>query len=88
MTEPANPINCEQFQNRLPELIGSGADLAVDPHLQQCPICKALMADLESIADAARELFPMMEPPDAVWEQIESALKSEGAAEDRHDTRE
>lgn len=78
MTDDARSMTCRQFQARLPELIGSREDLAAVPHLQNCPLCRALLSDLETIADAARELFPIEEPPDAVWEQIESALWSEG----------
>jgi hypothetical protein len=37
-----------------------------------------LLAELETIAEAARQLFPSVEPPDEVWAQIESALKQEG----------
>jgi hypothetical protein len=45
--------------------------------LQNCLRCRALIADLESIAEAARELLAAVEPPDKLWEQIESALKNE-----------
>jgi hypothetical protein len=30
-----------------------------------------------TIAEAARQLFPIVEPPDRLWEQIESAIRSE-----------
>lgn len=80
MTEDTKIPTCQQFQSRLPELIGSYKDLASDPHLQQCPSCRALLSDLESIAEAARELFPTVEPPEDLWNQIESALWSEGGS--------
>jgi hypothetical protein len=35
------------------------------------------LADLRTIAEAARQLFPSVEPPDEVWEHIESAIKRE-----------
>jgi hypothetical protein len=78
MTEDARSLTCQQFQTLLPELIGSREDIATNPHLQHCPLCRELLSDLESIAEAARELFPVVEPPDALWNQIESALWSEG----------
>ncbi|MGD0095464.1 MAG: hypothetical protein ABSB60_03155 [Terracidiphilus sp.] len=78
MAEHTESMTCVQFQNQLPELIGSGTELSADPHLKHCQVCKALLGELEAIAEAARALFPMMEPPDAVWEQIEASLKSEG----------
>jgi predicted anti-sigma-YlaC factor YlaD len=79
MTKDAKIMACEQFQSRLPELIGSGKKLDAHPHLQQCPRCRALLADLETIAETARQLFPVAEPPDDLWLQIESALQKEEA---------
>jgi hypothetical protein len=77
MTEKPNGMTCEQFQAQLSDLIGSGDTLANHPHLQSCSRCSALLADLRTIADAARQLLPVVEPPDEVWEHIESALKKE-----------
>jgi hypothetical protein len=82
MTEKSKCLNpksltCYQFQTRLPELIGSEKDLAAHSHLDQCPICGALLEDLESISEAARLLFPIAEPPDDLWKQIESAIEEE-----------
>jgi hypothetical protein len=74
MNDPNN-MSCEEFQAQMPELIGSGRDASAHPHLQSCDRCRALLADLQTIADAARELFPSVEPPDEVWANIESALK-------------
>ena len=78
MTGDPGKMSCEEFQAQLPELIGSGEDVSAHPHLQSCDRCRALLAELETIAEAARQLFPSVEPPDEVWEQIESALKREG----------
>ncbi len=77
MTRNGNNLNCADFQARLPELIASGEDVSSHPHLQTCELCRALLADLETIAEAARQLFPSVEPPDEVWEHIESAIKKE-----------
>jgi hypothetical protein len=68
-------MSCAEFQAQLPELIGSGEDAAAHPHVQGCERCRALLAELETIAEAARQLFPSVEPPDELWAQIESALK-------------
>ena len=38
------------------------------PHIQRCELCRALLADLETIAEAARRLFPIEEPPDELVE--------------------
>ena len=95
MTENQNNLTCAQFQSQLPDLIGSGLDIADHPHLESCDLCRALLADLETIAEAARQLFPVMEPPDELWEHIESAIKEEKAGssekasespEDKHDS--
>jgi hypothetical protein len=80
MTRNAEIMACEQFQARLPELIGSGQKMDAHPHLRHCPLCRALLADLETIAEAARQLFPVAEPPDDLWLQIESALLKEEAS--------
>ncbi len=77
MTVEASKMSCAEFQAQLPELIGSGANAAAHPHIQSCELCGALLADLETIAEAARQLLPVVEPPDELWEHIESALKNE-----------
>jgi hypothetical protein len=77
MTEDANSMSCAAFQAQLPELIGSGENIAADPHLRSCELCRTLLADLVTIAEAARQLFPIVEPPDRLWEQIESAIRKE-----------
>ena len=72
-------MSCEEFQSMLPELIGSGADVSQHPHLINCELCRALLSDLEAIAEAARQLLPVEDPPDRLWEQIESAIREEDA---------
>jgi hypothetical protein len=80
LTNDPNNMSCATFQALLPELIGSGEDAAHHPHILGCARCRALLADLESIAEAARQLLPIVEPPDKVWEQIELAIKKEESA--------
>jgi len=75
MTRNPETMSCAEFQARLPDLIGSGANLAAEPHLRSCGLCRDLLADLEAIAQAARTLFPGVEPPEEVWDNIESAIK-------------
>ena len=77
MSEDKNEMSCAAFQAQLPELIGSGQNLANHPHLKDCDLCRALLADLETIAEAARQLFPIEEPPDDLWDKIESKIKKE-----------
>lgn len=75
MTSSLNKTECADFQSRLPDMIGAGEDLSQHPHIMSCELCRALLADLETIAEAARQLFPAVEPPDALWENIESAIR-------------
>jgi hypothetical protein len=82
MRESANKLHCEEFQAQLPDLIGSGQKIVDHPHLQSCNLCRALLADLEAIAQAARRLFPVEDPPDVLWKHIESAIVQEEATSD------
>lgn len=77
MSQYADDVSCAEFQSRLAEMIGAGENLSAHPHMQTCERCRAFVAELEAIAQAARELFPAVEPPDDLWENIESAIKSD-----------
>lgn len=77
MTDDPGKMSCAEFQAQLPELVASGANAADHEHVKSCDLCRALLADLETIAEAARQLFPSVEPPDKLWTQIESAIKSD-----------
>jgi hypothetical protein len=77
MTEHDDNLTCTAFQGQLADLIGSGEDAAAHPHLRTCALCRALLTDLETIADAARQLFPIADPPDTLWEHIDSAIRNE-----------
>jgi hypothetical protein len=74
---PQKDMTCAEFQSQLPELIGSGESVAGHPHLESCDLCRALLSDLETIAEAARQLFPVTDPPDELWTHIERAIKSD-----------
>jgi hypothetical protein len=77
MIEDPRNMTCEEFQAHMPELIGAGEDASAHPHVQNCALCRALLQDLETIAEAARQLFPVEDPPDRLWKQIESAIRQE-----------
>jgi predicted anti-sigma-YlaC factor YlaD len=83
MIENTTRLSCAEFQAQLAELISSGEATANDPHLQSCENCRALLRDLETIAEAARQLFPIEEPPDELWQQIETAIGHEEEASHR-----
>jgi len=77
MIDNRKDISCQEFQEQMAELISTGADASAHPHVQNCDLCRALLSDLETIAAAARELFPVEDPSDRVWEQIQSAIHEE-----------
>ena len=78
MTMDAKSMSCEEFQSQLAELVGSGADVENHPHIKECKNdCLRLYQDLQTIADAAKQLFQDQQPEDDLWERIESAIKKE-----------
>jgi hypothetical protein len=85
MTDDPKNLNCHEFQAQLPGLIGSGEDIAAHPHMQSCELCRALLSDLEAIAEAARQLLPIEEPPDDLWATIEMKIKEEETALHPHE---
>lgn len=76
-------MTCQEFQEQMAELIGSGEDLKNHPHLLACATCRALLADLQTIADAARQLFPVDPPDENLWQRIELAIQKENGSLDR-----
>ena len=77
MTSDPKTMSCEEFQAQLSDLVGSGADVENHPHIKECDLCRQLYQELQTIADAARQLFPDQQPEDNLWERIESAIKKE-----------
>jgi hypothetical protein len=75
MTGDPNNISCQEFQEGLAELVGSG-DAASHPHLKTCANCRALLADLQAIADAAKQLL-LEQPDEELWNRIEMSIKNE-----------
>jgi hypothetical protein len=71
---------CADFQERLPEIFESHADLSAEEHLKTCENCSALVRDLEYIAQQAKLLLPIHDPSPAVWNKIEDAIQREPAA--------
>ena len=71
------PVTCEEFQAGMSELVGEG--IREHPHLQTCDRCRALLEELEYIAGIARELLPIYEPGDSVWEKINASLSKPSA---------
>jgi hypothetical protein len=70
-------MTCADFQERLPELFETKADLSADEHLRTCENCAALVRDLEYIAQQAKLLLPIHDPSPSVWENIRTAIRDE-----------
>lgn len=76
-------MTAAEFEQYLPELFASGESgrLSEDPRLSRFlaanPDCAALVRDLETIADTAKNLLipDQDEPSDEVWDNIAKKLK-------------
>lgn len=72
---------CEAFSASIGELadgtLAPAERARVEAHLDQCPSCRALLADLEAIRREARQL-PRAEPPAALWTRIADGLRAQG----------
>lgn len=77
MTSDPQFMTCQEFQEQMAEIVGSGADVTNHPHLRTCANCRALLADLQTIANAARQLFPVEPPAEDLWQRIELAIQKE-----------
>jgi len=76
MTIDSTSMSCEEFTSQLAELVGSGVDVVNHPHIKTCKHnCLRLYEDLQTIANAAKQLFPDQQPEDNLWERIETAIK-------------
>ena len=72
-------MSCEEFSACMADLIAAGADIFAHPHVRKCKVHRALLEDLETIARAAKQMFPEIDPPDTVWEGIQAQM-----AQDQH----
>ena len=82
-------MTAAEFEQHLPELFasGEGGKLSEDPRLAKFlkanPDCAALVRDLETIADTAKNLFAAdQEPSDSVWSNIASQLEKESDSDE------
>jgi hypothetical protein len=70
-------MTCSEFQDALPELFETQADLSGQEHLKSCENCAALVRDLQYIASQARLLLPIHDPSPEVWDHIQQAIRQE-----------
>ena len=76
-------MTCEEFTAAMPQLIASGEDIFAHPHVKNCRMHKALLVDLEAIAEAAQQLFPDVDPSEKVWAKIEDEIAPLGGVDER-----
>lgn len=76
--EALQPAACAQFETELAGYFEGETHPFIATHAQGCPACGSLLADLESIRQAARDL-PLAEPPQNLWLRIRSELVEAGA---------
>ncbi len=77
-------MSCESYRDAIQELadgtLGPIRRAELQVHLDGCPRCRALAADLSRIRSVAASL-DRLTPPDTVWMQIAGRLRQEGRLE-------
>jgi hypothetical protein len=71
-------IGCSRFEVELEAYMEGEAKPFVVSHAQDCPLCGAVLLDLERIRMVAHAL-PEVDPSPAVWANIRAVLAQEGA---------
>ena len=70
-------MTCEELQNVLASIIDWKPSAQAQAHLDSCRICRNLVADLKHIAQSAKFLLHLDEPPERVWDKIRCMLESQ-----------
>ena len=77
-------MNCarhtQAIQDQIDGTLGAIRKAELQQHLDQCPACRALLADLQRIRDLAGTL-DRPAPPVGVWLQVAGRLRQEGRAQ-------
>ena len=76
-------MNCQEFERVLPDYLESGHTSEEQAHLNSCPACAGLLADLNFISATARQLQDTEDPSPAVWNALEVQLRREGLIRDQ-----
>ncbi len=79
-------MKCSDVQRVLPEILEGVPDTAFatefETHLQSCPDCSDVVADLKLISSQARQMAATEEPSPRVWLGIAAQLRAEGLISD------
>ena len=71
-------MQCQHFLEYAEQWMEGERPADAAAHLDACPRCRGLVADLGAIRDTAGEFENEVEPPPRLWTSIRSQLESEG----------
>jgi hypothetical protein len=71
-------MQCKELEAVLEQEELSSLPPDAQEHLAGCSACQNMLAELSSIADAAREIPAEAEPPQRVWVSLRAQLEAEG----------
>jgi hypothetical protein len=70
-------MQCQEFFEIAERWMEGAQDAAASAHLDGCPRCRGLIADLGAIREGARQFEAEVEPPARLWTAIRSQLEAE-----------
>jgi hypothetical protein len=75
-------MKCSEVERILPDVLDDASEgalpLELQAHVETCPACSDLVADLRLIASEARTLGESEEPSPRLWVRIAAELRAEG----------
>ena len=79
-------MTCTEFQKVLPHIIDSDLTAEEYAHIESCRVCSNVIADLKHIAQNAKVLASLQEPPARVWHTIRRRLERQEDGCTSHET--
>ena len=71
-------MKCVEFESVLPDYLEGSHSAEQLAHVQSCPACSSLLADLKLITSQAKLLLASDDPSPAVWNAVAARLRREG----------
>jgi len=71
-------MQCQEFLEFAERWMEGERDAAASAHLDGCPRCRGVMADLDAVREGGRLLEAEAEPPARLWTAIRTQLEAEG----------